>query len=306
MIHAASRGALDKLRESLRAQLRGRTGPSSGGPLGVLANLRDAVKTQLFDQPAPLSTLPTEGIADLAGELHQVSRLLEVQPRLRRLLGDPSTATDRRTGFARSVLNGKISGSALNLVVEAVGLRWSNPWDLTDALSIIGDELLLDSAQSAGQLDNIEDELFRFGRILRAQDDLRGLLDEQSVPAERRIGLLNGVVGDKVDPVTLALLDQAVRSGRKRTIELAIDDLLERTAEVRGQSVADVSTAVALTDEQEQRLGAALSRLYDRTITVRTQVDPSIQGGLVVRIGNEIIDGSVAHRLAVIRAELAG
>ena len=219
-----------------------------------------------------MRTSPSEpaALAQLAGELHQVSRLLEVQPRLRRALGDPSTAAERRTGFARNLLGGKISDPALNLVAQAVSLRWSNPWDLTDALSIVGDELLLDSAQRAGQLDNIEDELFRFGRILRAQDDLRGLLDDQSVPAERRIGLLTDVVGDKVDPVTLALLDQAVRSGRKRTIELAIDDLLERTAEVRGQSVADVSTAVALTDEQEQRLGAALSRWYDRTITVRT------------------------------------
>jgi F-type H+-transporting ATPase subunit delta len=306
VIHAASRGALAELREWLRTRLRDGANPPASGPLAALAHLRDAIKSQLLDQPDPLAALPPEEFAGLAGELHQVSRLLEVQPRLRRALGDPSTSADRRTGFARNLLTGKISDSALSLVAQAVSLRWSNPWDLTDALSIVGDELLLDSAQRAGHLDNVEDELFRFGRILRAQDDLRGLLDEQSVPAERRIGLLTEVVGNKVDPVTLALLDQAVRSGRKRTIELAIDDLLERTAELRGQSVADVSTAVALTDEQEQRLGAALSRWYDRTITVRTLVDPSIQGGLVVRIGNEIIDGSVAHRLAVVRAELAG
>jgi F-type H+-transporting ATPase subunit delta len=306
VIHAASRAALAELRQSLRAEVSGRSPGSGGGPIAVLAHLRDAIKGQLREEPEPSPGEPGAALVELATELHQVSRLLEVQPRLRRALGDPSTAGERRSQFARRILSGKISDRALNLVVDAVSLRWSNPWDLTDALSIVGDELLLDSAQRTGQLDNVEDELFRFGRILRAQDDLRGLLDEQSVPAERRIGLLTGVVGDKVDPVTLALLDQAVRSGRKRTIELAIDDLLERTAQLRGQSVADVSTAVALTDAQEQRLGAALSRLYDRTITVRTLVDPSVQGGLVVRIGNEIIDGSVAHRLAVVRAELAG
>lgn len=282
MIHAASRGALAELRERLHAKVREQAGSGAGAQ----------------DRAATL--------ADLGGQLHQVSRLFEVQPQLRRALGDPSTSGQRRGEFARALLGGKISKAALNLVVEAVSLRWSNPWDLTDALSIVGDELLLDSAQRAGHLDNVEDELFRFGRILRAQDDLRGLLDEQSVPAERRIGLLKDVLGAKVDPVTLALLDQAVRSGRKRTIELAIDDLLERTAELRGQSMADVTSAIALTDAQEERLSAALSRLYDRTITVRTLVDPAVQGGLVVRIGNEIIDGSVAHRLAVVRAELAG
>jgi F-type H+-transporting ATPase subunit delta len=271
VIHAASRNALAELREGLPGQLPDRAGT----------------------------------LADLAGELHSVSRLFETQPRLRRTLGDPSTSDDRRAGLAQSLFTGKISDAALALVERAVGLRWSNPWDMTDALSMIGDEVLLDSAHKAGHLDAVEDQLFRFGRILRAQDDLRGLLDEQAVPAERRVGLLNDVLGDKVDPVTAALLDQAVRSGRKRTIELAIDDLLERTAELRGQSVADVTSAVALTDAQETRLGAALSSLYERTITVRTQIDPSVQGGLVVRIGNEIIDGSVAHRLAAVRAELA-
>ena len=306
MIHAASRAALAQLRQNLQVELRGRSGPSGSGPIAVLAHLRDTIKAQLRDDPEPATADLGAATAELAGEMHQVSRLLEVQPRLRRAFGDPSTADDRRGEFARAVLTGKISDRALNLVVDAVRLRWSNPWDLTDALSIVGDEILLDSAQNAGHLDNVEDELFRFGRILRAQDDLRGLLDEQSVPAERRVGLLNDVLGTKVDPATLGLLDQAVRSGRKRTIELAIDDLLERTAELRGQSIADVTSAVVLTDAQEERLSAALSRLYDRTITVRTLIDPSVQGGLVVRVGNEIIDGSVAHRLAVVRAELAG
>ena len=306
MIHAASRTALAQLRESLQEELHGRSRTSGSGPIAALAHLRDTLKAQLRDEPEPSPDEVSAATAELAGELHQVSRLLEVQPRLRRAFGDPSTSDERRGEFARTVLTGKISDRALDLVVDAVKLRWSNPWDLTDALSIVGDEILLDSAQEAGHLDNVEDELFRFGRILRAQDDLRGLLDEQSVPAARRVGLLDDVLAHKVDPVTLGLLDQAVRSGRKRTIELAIDDLLQRTAEVRGQSMADVTSAAALTDEQEERLSAALSRMYDRTITVRTLVDPSVQGGLVVRIGNEIIDGSVAHRLAVVRAELAG
>ena len=272
MIHAASREAQAELRAALGRDLPARSGT----------------------------------LTELAAELHSVSRLFETEPRLRRTLGDASTAADRRSELAGNLLTGKVSDTAVALVSRAVALRWSNPWDLTDALSMLGDEVLLDSALRGGHLDNVEDELFRFGRILRAQDELRGLLDEQAVPADRRVALMNTVLDGKADAATVALLDQAVRSGRKRTMELAIDDLLERTAIIRGQSMADVTSAIVLSDEQEQRLGAALTRMYDRPITVRTQVDPSVQGGLIVRIGDEIIDGSVARRLAVVRAELAG
>ena len=272
MIHAASRAAQAELRTALGSDLPARTGT----------------------------------LVELPAELHNVSRLLETQPRLRRTLGDGSSSPERRSELAGNLFTGKVSATAVALVSKAVGLRWSNPWDLTDGLSMLGDEVLLDSAHHAGRLDNVEDELFRFGRILRAQDELRGLLDEQAVPADRRVALMNEVLAGKVDPVTVGLLDQAVRSGRKRTMELAIDDLLERTASLRNQSIADVTSAIVLSDEQEQRLGATLSQLYGRTITVRTQVDRSVQGGLIIRIGNEIIDGSVAHRLAVVRSELAG
>ena len=239
-------------------------------------------------------------------DAHAVSRLLSSQPRLRRALADPSTAAGARSQLAGAVFTGKISASAVELVQRVVASRWSNPWDMTDALSIAGDTLLLGAAEKAGRLDDIEDQLFRFGRIVRGNDQLRTLLDDQSVPAERRSALLADVLGSKVDPVTAALLDQGVRSNRKRTVELAVDDLLDLTATRRGRSVADVTSAVPLSDVQLSRLGTALTHIYGRPITVRTQVDASVRGGLVIRVGNEVIDGSVEYRLATVRAELAG
>lgn len=271
MIHAASRAALAALEQELERLIA-----------------TDA------DLPA------------VAGELYSVNRLLESQPRLRRALADPATAQTARGQLATGLLSGKLSDAALGIVTNTVTSRWSNPWDLTDALSIGGDTLLLGAADKAGQLDEVEDQLFRFGRIARAQDDLRLLLDDSSVPGDRRSALLHSVLDGKADPITVALLEQGVRDGRKRTVDLAVDDLLELTATRRGQSVADVTSAVPLSDEQEQRLSAALTRIYARTITVRTQVDPAVQGGLVVRVGNEVIDGSVARRLATVKAELAG
>ena len=92
----------------------------------------------------------------------------------------------------------------------------------------------------------------------------------------------------------------------KRTVTLAIDDLVEGASARRERSVAKVISAVELTAEQQDRLGRGLSELYGRAITVRSAIDPSIRGGLVVRVGDEIIDGSVATRLAHARAALTG
>ena len=273
MIHAASRAALSTL----------------GDQLDTL-----------------ISTGSAESLSSVAAELYQVNRLLAGQPRLRRSLGDASTAPRSRSDIAHRLLDSKISSGAMDVVAEVVAARWSNPWDMSDAMAIAGDELLLGSADKSGQLDNVEDQLFRFGRIVRGQDELRTLLDDQTVSADRRAALLRSVLGDKVDPITEQLIEQGVRDGRKRTVELAIDDLLELTAQRRGQSMADVTSAVPLDYYQQTRLTAALTRIYGRPITIRVQIDPEVMGGLVVRIGNEVIDGSVAHRLATVRAELAG
>lgn len=270
--------------------------------------IHSASRAALAELEQDLETVIQSGsdLSSVAGELHAVNRLLAGQARLRRALADPATAAAARSQLAAGVLDGKVSPAAVQLVERVATSRWSNPWDMTDALSIAGDTLLLGAADKADHLDDVEDQLFRFGRIVRGNDQLRILLDDQSVPGEQRSALLADVLGSKVDPVTKALLDQGVRSNRKRTIELAVDDLLELTATRRGQSVADVTSAVALSDVQLDRLGTALTRIYGRRITVRVQVEPSVRGGLIIRVGNEVIDGSVEYRLATVRAELAG
>lgn len=275
MVNAASRAALRSLRQRLNTVLAG---------------------------------LPTGGQShrELAAELYAASDLLAAQSRLRRALGDASTDASARAELARSLLAGKLGGDAVLLVAEAAGLRWSSPWDLADGLEIAGDETLLSAAEQDGQLDTVEDELFRFERILSAAGELVAALDEGGVPAERRRGLLDSVLSGKVNPVTLELLAHAVVSGRKRSLLLAIDDLLQASATRRERSVARVISATELTAEQAERLAASLSRIYGREINVRTAVDRSVRGGLVVRVGDEVIDGTVATRLAAARAAFAG
>lgn len=272
MIHAASRGALAELRTRLSE---------------VLAGQADS------------------GDQSMAAELYSVSDLLTTQPRLRRTLGDNSTDASSRAELARTLLAGKLSGQTVTLVADAAGSRWSSPWDLTDALEILADETLLAAAESQGQLDAVEDELFRFERILSAEGDLVAALDEAAVPVDRRQALLSDLLRDKVSPVTAELLAHAVASGRKRSLLLAIDDLLEASATRRDRSVAKVVSAAPLSQEQIERLATSLSRIYGRDISVRTAVDEGVRGGLLVRVGDEVIDGTVATRLTAARAAFA-
>jgi F-type H+-transporting ATPase subunit delta len=247
-----------------------------------------------------------EVLTALARELYAVAGLLVAQPRLRRALGDPATSPDARAGLIGGLLAEKISSAAAEIAGAAVRERWSSPWDLTDALEGAGDDALFASADREGALDRVEDELFRFERVLDAEGALTSLLDEHVVPPARRVALLDQVLAGKVHPITLALLQHAVVSDRKRTVRLAIDDLLQAAAARRQRSVARVISAIELTGAQLTRLTTALGDLYGRAINIRSAVDPAIRGGLVIRVGDEVIDGSIAARLMQARTALAG
>jgi len=246
------------------------------------------------------------GQQDLAQELYSVAALLNAQPRLRRTLGDPTTDAPGRAELAKQLFGGRVSGSTVNLVSYAAERRWSSPWDLADSLEIMADDALLASAEQQGELDTVEDELFRFERILSTAGGLVSALDEQGVPAARRQGLLRDLLDGKVNPITEALLAHAVGSSRKPSLLLAIDDLLETSAARRERSVARVVSATELSAAQTDRLAGALSTMYGRPISVRSAVDPRVQGGLQVKVGDEVIDGTVTSRLAAARAALAG
>jgi F-type H+-transporting ATPase subunit delta len=167
-------------------------------------------------------------------------------------------------------------------------------------------DVLLIGAEHDGSLDQVEDELFRFERILDSRSDLSSLLDVSTVPAKRRMQLLDSVLADKVHPITRELLEHAVTSRRRHAVSFAIDDLLDEAARRRERSIAKVVSAVELTAEQQARLAEVLGEQYHRSISVRVAVDPSVRGGLIVRIGDEVIDGSVATRLTEVRRALTG
>jgi F-type H+-transporting ATPase subunit delta len=251
----------------------------------------------------------------LGEELYAVMRLLLAEPGLRRHLADPSVPAAHRSQLADQVFGERISRQTLDTLSDLVSGRWSRPVNLVDAIEVLGRRAFLGVAEKDGSLEDVEDELFRFGRILNREPALATLLADPTTPAEGRVGLLRQVLGidarsagassgGKTGPVTTALLEQTVRTPRGRSLDLAAEELSELAAARRDRYVAHVGTPVALTPAQEQRLTDTLSRLYGRQMSLQVEMDPSLLGGLVVRVGGEVIDGSLSSKLRAAKRAL--
>ena len=290
-MEASSRLSLEVVRQRLEEL----TAPASG----VLGRAKDVLTRQ------PRATTDDEQL-ELAGELFAVARLLEGQPSLRRALSDASGRPEERAELARRLLTGKVSGTALDLVETVARQRWSRPVDLIDVMVDLGTEAALDAADARGEIEDVEDELFRFGRIVAGDRELSRLLSDRTSSAEGLGVLLDRLLSGKTTAVTEMLLRNVLTSRRAGSAEVAIERLSAAANHRRGRSVARVTTAVALTPAQEQRLVETLGRIYGRTMGLHVTVDPDILGGLVVQVGDEVIDGSVAHRLEAAKRRLVG
>lgn len=160
---------------------------------------------------------------------------------------------------------------------------------------------IFEVARAEGSLESVEDELFRFARTLEGSDELRGMLTDATIPTERRRMVVEDLLGPRATTLTTALVSFVVGAGRARDLPRIIDTLVQRAATDRSEAVAEVRTAVPLDQDQQRRLGEALGRAVGRQVSVKTIVDPSVLGGVVARIGDTVIDGTVRHRLDQLR-----
>jgi F-type H+-transporting ATPase subunit delta len=288
---ASSRAALVQARERLTELTR----PAAG--------LLEKARERLVAQPRAVSS---EDLRALADELFAVARLLDGQVALRRALSDPSAKPADRAGLAGQLLGGKVSPAALDLVETVARQRWSRPLDLVEATETLATDAALDAADAAGQLDDVEDELFRFGRIVAGDPELSRVLSDRTAPAAGKTALLDRLLSGRVTPITALLLRNRLTGRYAGSAENVVERLSEVASARRGQSVARVTSAVALTPAQERRLTDVLSRLYGRAIGLQVTVDPDVLGGLVIRVGDEVIDGSIAHRLEAAGRRLVG
>lgn len=265
---------------------------------------REALKSSLNAVERRLADASADDAARLGDELLGVVSVLDEQVGLRRALSDPAIDADRKAGLVDAVLGSHVSSSGLDVVRDAVRPRWSRMRDLGDAIEQLGVLALLIGADRQGQADEVEDELFRLARIVEARADLRDALTNPGLPARNKADLVHALLDGKATATTIALAVRLVTHPRGRKPEEGLAEYGEVAARRTRRSVARVVTAAALTDAERERLRAALARLYGRAITMQIELDPGVVGGLVVEVGDEIIDGSIAGRLADARQRL--
>ncbi|MEU9556105.1 F0F1 ATP synthase subunit delta [Streptomyces fumanus] len=244
--------------------------------------------------------------ARLADELAAVTALLDREVSLRRVLTDPAQDGEAKAQLARRLLGTQVGGPTADLVAGLVRARWSQSRDLVDALEELANTADLTAAQRDGSLDDVEDELFRFGRIVGSSTELRAALTDRKATAPAKGALLRTLLGGRAKPVTERLVTRLVTAPRGRSLEAGLESLSKLAAERRDRMVAVVTSAVPLSDPQKQRLGAALAKLYGRPMHLNLDVDPGVLGGMRVQVGDEVINGSIADRLEDAGRRLAG
>jgi len=237
----------------------------------------------------------------LAEELFAVVALLDSNVTLRRAVADPSHDGARKTDLAERLFASRVGPEALQVLKGVVSQRWSSERDLSDTLERYAVEAVIADAETHERADQVEDELFRFERIVAADPALRTALTDASASTDRRTALVGSLLESKVTPQTLVLARQAVVAPRGRRFDSAVREFLEIAATRREQQTATVISAVPLGEQERARLAAGLSAIYGGKVHVNTVVDPRVLGGIKVEIGDEVIDGTVIRKLDAAR-----
>jgi F-type H+-transporting ATPase subunit delta len=274
----------------------------------VTAKLRAASRESLaevvrrFDEA--VSGLDADALTRLADDLASTSKLLRKETLLARHLADPSSDTSSRVQLAERLLSGKVSDPALEVLKAAASQRWSTSTDFIHGVQHAARLALLVRAENDGQIEDVEDQLFRFSRILESETRLITLLSEYTAPLDSRISLLNNVLARRASKNTADLLRQTVELLHGERVDEVVRDLANLAVSRRGEVVAQVRAAAELTEAQNNRLTELLSRVYGHPVSLQLELDPKLIGGLTITVGEEVIDGSLASKLAAAETQL--
>lgn len=282
-------------------------------------------------------TLADDGaLADAASELQAVQSLVDGSTELSLALNDAALSVAARRAVLDDLLEGKVRPEVRKLVTKAVTVVPASEviasfhWLATEMGLLVqraaddrggpDDELILGRMASrnrvtgyaAGvfetvsteQLEEIEDQLFRFARTVESNRALRGALGDRDLPVSVRQGVIADLIGEQALPATQRLAAYAIRGGRARDIVATLDAIVVEAARARGWRVARVSSAEEVGDPQRQGLGDALAHLTGSPVELQVTIDPALLGGVVVQVGDLLVDGSARHRLDQLKEHL--
>jgi len=266
------------------------TGAASSAPAGAVRSDRSEEASS-----EPPSSAGTAGSGQGA-ELFAVADLLEDQLDVRRALADSGSRPQARLQLLDRLFASQLSGATMDVLRQVVAERWRSSLAMVIAIEERGAQALM--SDSGSKLDDVEDELFRFGRTIERESRLSLALSDPGLPLERKGALIDRLLGDRVQPTTLQLVRRVVHHPRGRGVPRALENLARLAADRRQRSIAEVTVARPLEGDQAERLRQAVSEAFDRQVELQVFVDPELLGGVVVRVGDEVVDGSIIRRLA--------
>jgi F-type H+-transporting ATPase subunit delta len=242
----------------------------------------------------------------LGDELLAVVGVIDGSATLRRALADPSREGTEKQALAERLLDGKVSAEAIVVVKNLVGQRWATERDLSDTLEDLAVTAILAGAEQANRIDRVEDELFRFERIVAGNPELRDRLTNRQGDVDAKAGVVSELLEGKAAEETVRLARQAVLAPRGRKLDRTLERYLGLAAQRREQITAVVTAATELTPQQRERLSAALQTIYGKPVLLQVVIEQDVLGGIRVQIGDEVVDGTILRRLDEARRHIAG
>lgn len=245
----------------------------------------------------------SEASSELAKELFSVVDLCDSHSELRRAISDPGTSVEARQSLVHHLLDGKVSTQTCDIVTQAASRRWIRMSAMPDALEMLAVRSVLVEAREQGHLDDVEEELFRLRQVILADVELQEAFNRRARPVADRQDLVNHLLDGRTQPQSILLARRAVVA-RTASMLTTLSTYMEQAVAVRERTLAVVTTATELSDDQRRRIHEQVERITGREVVMHEIVDPNVLGGARVEVGNEVIDGTVASRLDQARRKL--
>jgi F-type H+-transporting ATPase subunit delta len=254
-----------------------------------------------------ISSLESAGISKVSTDLLSMVAVFDSNIALSRALTDPSRKTEDKSELVKRVFENGVSETTFAFVKELIALRWSYASDLVRAIERLGVETEAAAAEKDGALDRLESELFAFTQTIQDSSELRAVLADRTVQSTaKKSALIRTLLNGKATESTIRLIGAMVDQPRGRNVESGMRDLAEAVAARKNRTIVHVKSAIALSKDQVDRITKSLSAQIGATVRLNVEIDPNILGGLSVRFGDELIDGSIATRIIGAERTLSG
>lgn len=253
---------------------------------------------------ATISALSAEADVDFATarELFDAARIVGDSPHLSGALADSSATSHSRANVVEAVFGGAFAEPTLSLLTTAVQERWSSPEDLVEGI----EELAIRAASLSAPEADLDGELFGVAQTIAANPELELALGSKLGDDSAKGMLVSTLLSERTSPATVLIVSSLVQRPRSRRVRESLSHAMRVVADQRGSIVATVVTAAPLSAAQTERLREALAAKYGTRVGLNAVIDPSVVGGLRVQIAGDVIDASIAARLAELRQRIAG